>query len=59
MKQTTKGILEGIKSEKKIVNSIKEDVGYDIIYESYDKERWPVEYFMSVPLNTTFKSLVQ
>ena len=56
--KTAKNILEEIKGEQKIVNSIREDVGYDIIYEAILPERQPVDYFMAIPKDTSIKSLV-
>ena len=56
---TTKNLTDGIKNEKKIVNAIKEDVGYDIVFETVLPERRPVEYFMAIPQEISFKSLQQ
>ena len=57
--KTTRNLTDDIKNEKKVVDSIKEDVGYDIVMQQVVPERLPVEYFMAIPYGTTFKSLQQ
>ena len=45
--ETTKRMLDDIRQEAKVVNSIRKDVGYDIFGEQIISSRVPVEWFMS------------
>ena len=57
--QALKSLLDTIKMDKKLVNEIKEDAGYCIRTETMLNERRPIDYFMSIPDSTSFKSIGQ
>ena len=49
LKQTTDNLRDEIKKENKMVQAIKEDIGYDLIYEMMLPERRPInDFFMSI-----------
>ena len=49
---TSKKMLDDIRKEVKLANSIKKDTGYDIFEEKIDCKRVPIPWFMSQPYST-------
>ena len=48
--KTAKSIIKDVQHERKVINSIQKDIGFDIIKESIVPERAPVEFCYSLPV---------
>ena len=48
--KTAKSIIKDVQHERKVINSIQKDIGFDIIKESVVPDRAPIEFCYSLPV---------